>query len=195
MGRGRPRRFDTDAALDAALDVFWRHGYEGASLADLTAAMGISRPSMYAAFGNKEQLFARVAERYLAGPGAFAAAALAEPTAYGVISGLLYGAVELTTGGAGTPAGCLNVRSAQACGPEGEPARALALTLRAAAEAALRERLERADDLPAGIDRHALARLVNTISDGFAVQAAGGATRDQLRAVADLVLAALPIGP
>ena len=64
LGRGRPRVFDADAALDAALAVFWRHGYEGASLTDLTAAMGINRPSLYAAFGNKESLFRRVMDRY-----------------------------------------------------------------------------------------------------------------------------------
>jgi AcrR family transcriptional regulator len=190
MSRGRPRGFDMEVALDAALGVFWRQGYEGASLADLTAAMGINRPSMYAAFGNKEELFARVLDRYVAGPGGWAAAALAEDSAYGVIAAILRGAVEMTTG-PDTPPGCLSVRSAQACGPEGEPARAAALAVRAAGEIAIRERLERADDLPPGADPAALARLVTTISDGIAVQAAGGATRADLHAVADLALASL----
>jgi AcrR family transcriptional regulator len=62
--RGRPRFFDAEAALDRAVEVFWRQGYEGASLSDLTAAMGINRPSMYAAFGNKDDLFRRAVARY-----------------------------------------------------------------------------------------------------------------------------------
>jgi AcrR family transcriptional regulator len=186
MSGGRPRGFDPEAVLDRALDVFWRQGYEGSSLADLTSAMGINRPSLYAAFGNKEQLFGRVLDRYLAGPGAFAAAALTSDRARDVIERLLYGAVELTTG-ASTPPGCLSVRSAQACGAEAEPARQAAIARRAAGYAALRDRLERArddGDLPAGCDPAALARLVSATTDGIAVQAAGGANReDLLRAV------------
>jgi AcrR family transcriptional regulator len=76
MPGGRPRAFDADAALDRALEVFWRQGYEGTALSDLTEAMGINRPSLYAAFGNKEALFAKVLDRYTDGPGAFAAQAI-----------------------------------------------------------------------------------------------------------------------
>src|SRR5919204_2338880 len=82
MPGGRPRSFDADTALDRALDVFWRHGYEGTSLADLTAAIGINKPSLYAAFGNKEELFGKVLTRYLDGPGGYAAPALDAPTAH-----------------------------------------------------------------------------------------------------------------
>lgn len=193
MPGGRPREFDAELALDRALEVFWRQGYEGAALSDLTAAMGINRPSLYAAFGNKEKLFAAAVDRYLAGPGAYAAAALDAPTAREVVERLIRGAVDLTTG-PHTPPGCLNVRCVQACGPDGEPARQLALTHRMAAEAALRRRLERAQrdgDLPAGADPTTLSRLVATVTDGIAVQAAAGATRRQLRRVADLALRAL----
>jgi AcrR family transcriptional regulator len=85
VAKGRPREFDTDEALDKAMMVFWQQGFEGASLSDLTEAMGISRPSLYAAFGNKEELFRRALGRYVeTGPAAEHFAALAEPTARAV---------------------------------------------------------------------------------------------------------------
>src|SRR5262245_59406118 len=74
--RGRPREFDTDQALDRALEVFWRKGYEGASISELTEAMGINRPSLYAAFGNKEELFRKALDRYVQGPAAYTYEAL-----------------------------------------------------------------------------------------------------------------------
>ncbi|MEN3359780.1 MAG: hypothetical protein V7637_3762 [Mycobacteriales bacterium] len=194
MAGGRPRAFDAEAALDRALEVFWRHGYEGASMADLTSAMGINRPSLYAAFGNKEELFSRVLDRYLAGPGGFSTAALAADRARDVVERLLYGAVELTTGD-GTPAGCLNVGGVQACGPEAEPARRAAIDRRAAGDAALRERLDRAHaagDLPPGCDPATLTRLVSMLTDGIAVQAASGASRAELTEAVKTALRAWP---
>jgi AcrR family transcriptional regulator len=150
MAGGRPRAFDVDEALDRALEVFWRQGYEGTALSDLTAAMGINRPSLYATFGNKQALFRKVLDRYAHGPAAYAARALALPRARDVVEALVYGAIELTTG-PDTPLGCINVRTAQACGPDAEPARHEAMTRRAADHAALRRRLRRAQaegDLP-----------------------------------------------
>ncbi|BCB77482.1 TetR/AcrR family transcriptional regulator [Phytohabitans flavus] len=193
MAGGRPRAFDEDAALDRALEVFWRQGYEGTALSDLTAAMGINRPSLYGAFGNKEALFRRVLDRYVDGPGGYSAAALAEPRARDVVARILGGAVELTTD-SGHP-GCLSVRNAQACGPECEQVRRAVVDRRNAGLAALRARLERArdeGDLPPGADPAALARYVFTVSDGIASQAASDATADELRKVVDLVLAAWP---
>ncbi|MBB3729933.1 TetR/AcrR family transcriptional regulator [Nonomuraea dietziae] len=190
MPGGRPRSFDADAALDRALEVFWRQGYEGTSLSDLTEAMGINRPSLYAAFGNKEELFGRVLDRYLEGPGAFAADALEAPTSREVVERLVLGAVELTTGDH-TPRGCLSVKSVHACGPDSAPVRQDAVGRRKAGEAALRRRLERATDLPPGADPGVMAGLVHTITDGIAVQAAGGRGREELRQVADLALRAL----
>src|SRR5216110_2342376 len=83
--RGRPRAFDTDAALERAMHVFWAKGYEGASLSDLTRAMRINRPSLYAAFGNKEELFRKVLDRYMDGPVAWFGKALAEAKARDVV--------------------------------------------------------------------------------------------------------------
>src|SRR5256885_9967527 len=95
MPKGRPREFDADKALDAALLLFWRHGYEGTSLAALTDAMGINVPSLYAAFGNKESLFRMVLDRYLKGPAFYLPKALKEPTARGVAEALLKGAIDM----------------------------------------------------------------------------------------------------
>src|SRR6516225_7036799 len=106
MPTGRPRAFDIDKALDRALKVFWRKGYEGASLPELTRAMGINRPSLYAAFGNKEALFRKVLDRYAEGPAAYVREALTEPTARAVAERLLGGAVDLLSGPRG-PRGCL----------------------------------------------------------------------------------------
>src|SRR3954463_942914 len=95
--RGRPRSFDTDRALDRALTVFWRKGYAGASLPDLTRAMGINRPSLYAAFGNKEALFRKAIDRYAEGPAAHMAQALNEPTARSVVERLWNGTIDVLT--------------------------------------------------------------------------------------------------
>ena len=194
MPRGRPREFDVDDALDRALLVFWRKGYEGASLPELTRAMGINRPSLYAAFGNKERLFRRALDRYAEGPAAYVGEALAEPTARAVAERLLRGAAELLAGPR-SPRGCLLVQGALACGEGAEPVRRELVARRAAGEAALRKRFERAaaeGDLPAGADCGDLARYVVTVIHGMAVQAAGGAGREQLRRVAEIALRAWP---
>src|SRR3954467_12458672 len=96
--RGRPRAFDADRALDRALTVFWKKGYEGASLPELTKAMGINRPSLYAAFGNKEALFRKAVERYAQGPAGYAREALELPTARQVVERLLRGGICVATG-------------------------------------------------------------------------------------------------
>lgn len=194
MALGRPREFDVDEALDRALRVFWRKGYEGTSLPDLTKAMGINRPSLYAAFGNKEALFRKVVDRYAEGPASHTVDALKAPTARKVVERLLGGAVDLLSDPA-HPKGCLIVQGALACGEDAEPMREELASRRAAGEAALRERLERAKregDLPARADPGDLARYVMTVGNGLAVQAAGGATRDELRRVVKLALRAWP---
>jgi hypothetical protein len=136
-----------------------------------------------------------VLDQYAAGPGAYAKEALDAPTAREVVQRLAYGAIDLTTGPR-TPRGCLNVQCVQGCGPDGEAARQEVIARRKADEAGLRRRLERArkaGDLPAGTDPADLARFVTTLTDGIAVQAAGGATRPQLRRVVDTALRALSL--
>jgi AcrR family transcriptional regulator len=190
MPGGRPRSFDTATALDSALEVFWRNGYEGTSIADLTAAMGINKPSLYAAFGNKEELFGKVLARYLGGPGAYATAALDASTGREVIERLIHGAIDLTAGES-TPHGCLCVKTVQACGPGADAVRQDAVAVRKAGEAALRRRLEQAADLPSHHEPATLAALVHTISDGIAVQAAAGRSRHELHQIGASALHAL----
>jgi AcrR family transcriptional regulator len=121
--RGRPRSFDADKALDRALKVFWRKGYVGASLSDLTKAMGINRSSLYAAFGDKAALFRKALERYEEGPSAFLHDALTEPTAYRMAERLLLGTAATVCGGNGNPGGCMLVQGALAAGNAAEPLR------------------------------------------------------------------------
>lgn len=187
---GRPRAFDTDEALDRALQVFWRRGYEGASLSDLTEAMGITRTSMYAAFGNKEDLFRKALERYASGPAGYAEKALEQPTARAVAQHLLEGAI-LTTTARGGPAGCLSVQGALATGASGQGARDALITWRRKGENALRERFARAraeGDLSPDADPATLARYVVTLVYGIAVQAATGTPRAALREIIDTAL-------
>ena len=191
---GRPRGFDADEALERALLVFWEQGYEGASLTDLTAAMGITRTSMYAAFGNKEDLFRKVLERYSAGPAAYGVRALEEPTAREVAAAFLRGAVDTTTC-PGTPHGCLGVQGALAVAPADRAIRDLLTDWRNDGWARLRDRFQRAKDdgdLPATSDPGVLARFLLTVANGIAVQAAGGVGHDELRAVADAALHGWP---
>ena len=195
MPKGRPREFDVDEALDRALRVFWRRGYEGATLPDLTRAMGINRPSLYAAFGCKEELFRKTLDRYVEGPAAYVREALNEPTARAVAERLLGGTIDLLTDRR-NPRGCLVVQGALACGETAESVRRELGARRVAGEVGLRQRFERAradGDLPAETDPADLARYVVTVMWGMAVQAAGGASREDLRRVAELALRAWPV--
>jgi AcrR family transcriptional regulator len=192
--KGRPREFDIDEALNRALQVFWHKGYEGATLADLTRAMGINRPSLYAAFGSKEALFRKVLDHYAEGPAAFVSEALIEPTARAVAERLLSGAIDLLTA-PGNPQGCLLVQGALACGEAAESVRRELVARRVAVEAAVRQRFERAlqdGDLPADADAVDLARYLVTVVRGMAVQAASGTSRKELRRVAQIALRSWP---
>lgn len=190
MPRGRPREFDPGDALDAALEVFWQHGYEGASLQMLSEATGLSLPSIYAAFGNKQQLFTKVVDRYIEKPASYLHKAIQEPTARQVAENALTGAIEMVmTPGAGD--GCLLVHGALAASPASESIRVQLNRRRAAAEAAVRQRFEQAKaegDLPSDADPAQLARYLMTMIWGMSVQAAGGATRKQLKDVARLAM-------
>ncbi|MER7687474.1 TetR/AcrR family transcriptional regulator [Streptomyces sp. NPDC097610] len=191
---GRPRSFDADEALEHAMRVFWGQGYEGASLTELTHAMGITRTSMYAAFGNKEDLFRKALERYTEGPASYGARALQEPTARQVAAAFLDGSVRATAL-PGCPTGCLGVQGALAVGDPGSNARDALIAWRNEHTSRLCDRFRQAvdeGDLPPDADPELLARYLMTVANGIAVQAAGGATRDDLQQVADMALRSWP---
>jgi len=191
---GRPRGFDADQALDHALEVFWQHGYEGASLSDLTEAMGINKTSMYAAFGNKRDLFDKALARYAKVDMAYVRTALAAPTARQVAETYLRENVNAVTS-AGRPAGCFTVQTGLACGPANADVTATLAHARRAGELAMRDRFRHAiddGDLDPAHDPDDLARYIMTVSEGLAVHASAGATRNDLDRVVDLALHAIP---
>ncbi|HEX8404750.1 MAG TPA: TetR/AcrR family transcriptional regulator [Duganella sp.] len=191
---GRPRTFDAETALDKAMKVFWEKGYEGSSLPELTEAMGMNRPSLYAVFGNKENLFRMALDRYGSTHDPLFNAALKEPTARAVVEHFLRGNADAQTE-TDKPHGCLVINGALACSDDALPIRNSLIERRAASEVQLRERFEQAKvdgDLPADSCSGQMARYVMTVSNGMAVQAAAGATRQQLQEVVDQVLRGWP---
>lgn len=195
MNTGRPRAFDEETVLDRATETFWRYGYEGASMSVLTSAMGINRPSLYATFGSKEQLFRRIFARYHEKQVGTAKAALDKPTARAAIEAFLRASADGLTA-TDHPLGCLSIQGGLSCSPENTAISEILATGRAATEAAIEERMLRAaaeGDLPAGMDARALARFVMALSEGHAVHAAAGAGRAELHASVDIALMAVAI--
>ncbi|WNO52898.1 TetR/AcrR family transcriptional regulator [Stakelama saccharophila] len=192
--RGRPREFDVDDALAAALRIFWSKGYEGASLADLTEAMGITKPSLYAAFGNKEQLFCKALDLYEREKLAYTRNALEAPTVREVAERFMRGAIAAQCSEC-EPRGCLGVISSVACGAEAETIREEVIRRRASSRQAIVDRFERGKkdgDLPAETDVDALTSYLLAVLQGMAVQAGAGAKREDLDRVVDMTLAMWP---
>lgn len=197
MAMGRPRAFDTCKALDAAMDVFWRKSYQGASIVDLTTAMGINAPSLYAAFGSKEGLFRAVLERYDEGKQGFLTRVLEAPTGFDAVNLFLREIADRATQ-PGEPAGCLLVQCGLSAGDEATSIPEELAKRRTGAEITLRGRLECAKqqgELPDHIDPSALARYIVAVSNGMCLQAAAGASRESLYEIADVALNAWPGNP
>lgn len=191
-GRGRPREFDVDQALDAAINVFWSQGYEGTTLDDLTTAMSISRPSLYAAFGDKEATFKRAVERYAQVDQRYVETALAQSTALAVAAEYLRGHLRASTN-PDRPPGCLTVQGGVSGSQADQRVVQFLNTHRAAVEARLAARFKQAiadGDLSSDEDPTDLARYLLTVTSGQAIQAGAGATREQLSRVAERALAA-----
>lgn len=192
--KGRPREFDVDEALTAALRVFWRRGYEGASMAELTAEMGIAKPSLYAAFGNKEELFKKALDLYEREKMAYMTEALKEPTSRQMAERLLMGALAMQTSSC-DPKGCLGVISSVACGQEASPIRDCVIERQKSSRNLLIARLEdyqRDGDLPADIEPEALARYMTAVLQGLSVQAGAGASVQELKSLVDMAMRTWP---
>jgi AcrR family transcriptional regulator len=193
MGMGRPRQFDADTALDQAMEVFWRHGYEGATIAQLTEAMGINPPSLYACFGNKEGLLKAALDRYTKLRGVWMDEVVAAPTARDVAERMLMGIADKQTDPANPP-GCLLVQGGIACGTGSENVPFELAARRAQNEDQLRDRFIRAKaegDLKESADPAALARYVSAVSVGMGVMASSGADREALQQVASVAVQAI----
>ncbi|MBH5396981.1 TetR/AcrR family transcriptional regulator [Bradyrhizobium sp. CNPSo 4010] len=193
MGMGRPREFDAEMALDQAMEVFWRHGYEGATIAQLTEAMGINPPSLYACFGNKEGLLKAALDRYTKLRNIWMDEVVAAPTARAVAERMLMGIADKQTDPANPP-GCLLVQGGIACGTGSENVPFELAARRAQNEDQLRDRFVRAKaegDLKESADPAALARYVSAVSVGMGVMASSGADREALRQVAKVAVQAV----
>jgi len=193
MGMGRPRTFDCNIALDQAMEVFWRHGYEGATIAQLTDAMGINPPSLYAAFGSKEGLLKAALDRYTERRAAWMDEVLSAPTARDVAERMLMGVADKQTDPANPP-GCLLVQGGIACGTGSASVPFELAARRAQTEDQLRDRFARArdeGDLKPSADPAALARYISAVTVGMGVMASSGADRDALREVAVVAIKAI----
>jgi AcrR family transcriptional regulator len=190
--RGRPRGFDRDDALQRAMGVFWERGYEGTSISDLTAAMGIAAPSLYAAFGSKERLFREAVELYDSLAGAAERALHDAPTAREGIEAMLREHAASYTDPE-TPAGCLIVLGATAYAPENRKIAEYLAGWRRETTQTIRARLARGiqeGDVPPGVDVDALAAYFNTLLEGLSIEARDGASREQLDRTVDCAMAA-----
>lgn len=193
--RGRPRSFDREAALDTAMLLFWRHGYEGTSIADLTNALGVTPPTLYAAFGSKEQLYREVLERYVARGELGRLREWGDQiSAYEVLEQALRRVAE-SFSDPRTPPGCMVSSASLYCAAENESAKASASALRTSGITLLVAKLEQArasGELPEHTDPLALARFYGAVIQGMSVQAVDGASTAELQGIVDVALAAWP---
>jgi AcrR family transcriptional regulator len=193
--RGRPRSFDREAALDIAMRLFWQHGYEATSLSQLTEAIGVSAPSLYAAFGDKEALFLQTVERYLSRSGDQTQAQIWEAkTARESVARLLTeSAIRLTD--PKYPRGCMIVLSAISCSDEAARVQAELAECRAGWEKQLKQRIERGiveGDVPATTNAAALASFYMAVVQGMSLHAKDGVGRERLKEIAEAAMQAWP---
>ncbi|MFD1702854.1 TetR/AcrR family transcriptional regulator [Methylopila henanensis] len=188
--RGRPRQFDSDAALAAAMRVFWRHGYAGSSVGTLIEAMGISRATLYASFGDKENLFRKVMDLYEREKTAYMLEALDQPDAHGVAEHLLHGTIALQTGAA-DPKGSMGIVHSLSHAPGDESIREFVTQRGRYWRDRLIARIEQAardGDFPPSYEPRSLALTLKAATDGLLVAAGSGASESELRAIAETFL-------
>jgi AcrR family transcriptional regulator len=187
---GRPIGFDKDAALEAAMLLFWERGFEGTSMADLTQAMGLNPSSIYAAFGDKHALFSLAVKRYLDLRAQYATAALEQPTLEKVIRALFQNTVAFLTT-SGHPPTCMTLAGAMGCSVDAAPARDLMTEVRRQNEAAIRKRLLKArksGELSKDIHVDDYTRYLSSILAGLSIQAANGSTKAELKRTSQMAL-------
>jgi AcrR family transcriptional regulator len=192
--RGRPREFCVDEALAQALRVFWSKGYEGASLTDLTEAMGITRPSLYAAFGNKESLFRKALDLYEREKMAYIGQGLAQPTARKVAETMLLGALE-NVAGEDEPHGCMRVIASVACGPAAQSLHDEIVQRTEVFKKMIVDRFDRAKeegDLPSHIDTLGLTGVLVAWLQGISIQSNQGINRKDLERLVGTALSLWP---
>ncbi len=190
MKLGRPAEFDKEAALDVAMRLFWERGYEGTSMADLSQAMGIHPSSIYAAFGDKQELFALAAKRYADVPAQYMVKALEQPTFQGFILAAFDNTVEFL-GSKEHPSSCFTLTGAISCGTDTESAKLLMREMRLQNESAIKDRLLRArkaGEFPKGENIDDYTRYLSSLLSGLAIQAANGSTRAELKRTAEVAL-------
>jgi AcrR family transcriptional regulator len=190
--RGRPATFDRAAALKAATELFWRHGYEGTSIAMLTEATGFAAPTLYAAFGSKPALYREAITRYQAGDREREGGPEGPP--YRIVERFLHTVADQFTDPA-RPRGCMVATGSLRCGAEGQEAVAVAASMRAEGLkqfVALLEAAKRTGEAPAETDAAALAGFFMAVVQGMSIQAIDGADAASLHAIADAALAAWP---
>jgi AcrR family transcriptional regulator len=187
---GRPIEFDKEAALEAAMLLFWKRGYEGTSMADLTRAMGLNPSSIYAAFGDKHALFSLAVKRYMESRAQYASKALEEPTLKRVIRALFDNTVAFLTT-PGHPPTCMTLAGAVGCSVDATPARDLMTEIRNQNQIAIRERLigaRKSRELPKDVNVDDYTRYLSTIIAGLSIQAANGSTKAELKRTAQMAL-------
>ena len=193
--RGRPREFNQDEALDKAMRVFWERGYEGASLAELIDTLGISKPSLYAAFGNKEELFRKALARYSQCEVAYVGEAMLAPTARQTVDEFLTKSVDFLADSS-HPKGCMIVQGALSCGENAAQIHQELKRHRSGYEEMLSRRFVQAKnegELPSETNAAALAKYIATVHQGMSVQATSGATKEELLSVVNQALKGWPV--
>ena len=192
--RGRPREFNHDEALDKAMHVFWKRGYEGASLSELIETLGINKPSLYAAFGNKEELFLKALARYSQHEVAYVGESMQAPTARETAEAFLTKSAEFL-GDDSHPKGCMIVQGALSCSEGTSKIQQYLIRQRNDYEDLLRNRFVRAQndgDLSSKANAIKLAKYIATVHQGMSVQATGGATKDELISIVDMTMTSWP---
>jgi AcrR family transcriptional regulator len=192
---GRPISFDRDAALEAAMLLFWERGYEGTSMADLTQAMKLNPSSIYAAFGDKQELFALAAKRYVDVPAQYMVKALKQPMLRAFILAAFDNTVECL-GSKEHPSSCFTLTGAISCGTDTETAKLLMREMRLQNEAAIKARLlkaRKAGEFPKEENVDDYTRYLSSLLSGLAIQAANGSSRAELKRTAEIALRHLGI--